>query len=70
MTDHDEITRLWSEDELDKALRSLHAEHGDSSGALAAARVKVLAAASGDPVNGAIVAASTTPADECLSSWG
>ena len=63
MSDHDEITRLWSDEELDEALRGLQAEPRDSAGALAAARVKVLAAATGDPVNGAIVAVSTTPAD-------
>ena len=30
MSDHDEITRLWSDEELDEALRSLHAEPDDS----------------------------------------
>jgi hypothetical protein len=50
MTDHDEITRLWSDDELDEALRGLHAEQRDTTIVLAIARTKVMAAAHGNPV--------------------
>jgi hypothetical protein len=49
MTDYDPVTRLWSDDELDEALRGLHAETGDSTQALATARAKLLAAATGNP---------------------
>jgi hypothetical protein len=50
MTDHDAITRLWSDDELDEVLRGLHAETPDGTTALATARAKLLAAATGNPV--------------------
>ena len=64
MTDHDEITRLWSDDELDDALRSLHSEQADSTVVLAAARAKVLAAANGDQLPGTVIAASGASTDE------
>jgi len=64
MSDDDEITRLWSDEELDEALRDLHAEPRDPGSALATARAKVLAAASGDPISGAIDAASAASADK------
>jgi len=64
MSDYDEITRLWSDEELDEALRDLHAEPRDPGSALATARAKVLAAASGDPISGAIDAASAASADK------
>jgi len=66
MSDHDEITRLWSDQELDDALRSLHTERPDACSALAAARAKVLAAASGDPVAGTVMAARATSIDRVL----
>ena len=48
MSDRNEITRMWSDEELDEALRDLHAEPRDAGSALAAAREKVLAAANGE----------------------
>ena len=66
MTDHDGTTRLWSDDELDEALRGLHStpldasEQRDPTIVLAIARAKVMAAANGDPGRGAVAAASTT----------
>ena len=68
MTDHDEITRLWSDDELDDALRSLHSDLADSTVVLAAARAKVLAAASGDQLPGAVTAAWMTFTGEELAA--
>lgn len=64
MTDHDEITRLWSDEELDEALRGLHAEVRNSGSVLATARAKVLAAASSKPVSAAADAPSAASADE------
>ena len=65
MTDHDGTTRLWSDDELDEALRGLHStpldasEQRDPTIVLAIARAKVMAAADGELVPGAAAAAST-----------
>lgn len=64
MTDHDEITRLWSDDELDAALRGLHAAPPDAGIALAAARAKVMAAAAGGPLPDTGSSGSGAIADE------
>ena len=66
MTDHDDITRLWSDDELDAALRGLHAAPPDAGIALAAARAKVLAAAAGDPLPETGTNGSGATADEVI----
>lgn len=63
MTDHDEITRLWSDDELDEALRRLHDEPREHTAALASARAKLLAAATGEPITGIVAVAPSTPSD-------
>lgn len=61
MTDHGGITRLWSDDELDEALRGLHAETRDGTRALANARAKLLAAATGNPAPAIKIGLPETP---------
>ena len=63
MTDQHEITRMWSEDELDAALRGLHTDQPDPTTALAIARVKVMAAVSGEPMTGSLAATATPGSD-------
>ncbi len=70
MTDRDGITRMWSDDELDEALRELHAETVDAAAALAGARARLLTAVRGPapaapdstrpvPLSGAVGAITT-----------
>lgn len=61
MTDRDGITRMWSDNELDETLRALHAETVDATSALAGARARLLAAATGDPALAAPAVAPPRP---------
>jgi hypothetical protein len=68
MADHDGITRLWSDDDLDEALRELHTPTRDGTQALASARARLMAAATGDPapvtpVRTPVFPSSGAPAD-------
>ena len=60
MTAHRGISRLWSDDELDEALSRLHVAAPDDAESLSTARVRLLAAAGGQPI-GALPGRSREP---------